>query len=61
MTRYRIELMQTCIEKSVVFIEANNPDEAERLALREAAIGFAEFRFHESGGDIEVIAVEELK
>jgi hypothetical protein len=58
MPTYRVELAQTVIERATVWIEANTADEAERLALAESAIGWAEFRFADSAGDIEVIGVE---
>jgi hypothetical protein len=58
MARFRVELVQTVIERATVWIEANSEDEAERLALMESSIGLAEFRFAESCGDIEVIGVE---
>jgi hypothetical protein len=61
MARFKIELAQMVIERATVWIEANSEDEAARLALTESTIGWAEFRFADSAGDIEVIGVEELK
>jgi hypothetical protein len=61
MATYRIELAQTVIERATVWIEANSQDEAEALALTESSIGFANWRFAESFGDIEVIDVHQIK
>jgi hypothetical protein len=33
MARYRVELSQTIIENAIVYVEANNQQEAEDLAL----------------------------
>jgi hypothetical protein len=59
MARFRVELAQTVIERATVWLEANNADEAEKLALKESYHG--DWRFKEAFGDIEVIGVEELK
>jgi hypothetical protein len=61
MVRFRVELAQTVIERAIVWLEANNADEAEKLALKESTIGLADWRFAESGGDIEVIGIAEEK
>ena len=39
MSKYRIELTQTVSEVCIVYVEANNPDEAERLALEQVTTG----------------------
>jgi hypothetical protein len=61
MARFKTELVQSVIERATVFVQADTADEAEKVALKESVIGFAEFRFRESGGDIEVIHITELK
>jgi hypothetical protein len=61
MARFKLELAQTVIERATVWLEANNADEAEKLALKESTIGLADWRFKDGIGDIEVIGVEELK
>jgi hypothetical protein len=68
MARYRVELSQTVIENAIVYIEANNQQEAEELALSGVmAAGLsptaliAEWKLKDIIGDIEVIGVEELK
>jgi hypothetical protein len=33
MTRFRVELTQSVVETAVVYVEANNQQEAEELAL----------------------------
>jgi hypothetical protein len=58
MTRFRI-LLASVIERAVVWIEANNSEEAEKLALAESAINLADWRFHDSAGDIEVLQTTE--
>jgi hypothetical protein len=60
MTRYRVELAQTVIERATVWIEANSQDEAEALALAESAINLADWRFAESFGDIEVLDIQKV-
>ena len=59
MTRYRIELAQTVIEKAIVWLEASTAAEAERRALKESR--FADWGFADAYGDIEIISVEEMK
>jgi hypothetical protein len=61
MPTFKVELAQTVIERATVYVEASDEDAAEKLALEESIIGYAEFRFCESASDIEVIGVEELK
>jgi hypothetical protein len=68
MARYRVELVQSVVETAVVFVEANNQQEAEELALSGVmAAGLsptaliAEWKLKDIIGDIEVIGVEELK
>jgi len=61
MPRYRVRLAQTVIEEALVWIdEANSEDEATKLALSESRIGFADWRFAEAYGDIEVMDVQEI-
>jgi hypothetical protein len=61
-------LSQTAIENAIVYIEANNQQEAEDLALSGVmAAGLsptaliAEWKLKDIIGDIEVIGVEELR
>jgi hypothetical protein len=68
MARFRVELSQTVIENAIVYIEANNQQEAEELALSGVmAAGLsptaliAEWKLKDIIGDIEIIGVEELK
>ena len=60
MPRYKIRLAQTVIERATVWIEANNSEEAEKLALAESAINLADWHFAEAFGDIEVIDVQQI-
>jgi hypothetical protein len=39
MARYRVELVQTVVETAVIWIEANNEQQAEELALAQVATG----------------------
>jgi hypothetical protein len=57
MARYRVELAQTVIERASVWIEATNKQEAEALAL--AQVTTADWRFHDSVGDVEILATTE--
>jgi len=60
MPRYRVELAQTVIERATVWIEASNEQEAEDLALAQVTTGQGtDWRFHDSVGDIEVLATTE--
>jgi hypothetical protein len=60
MPRYKITLSQLVVERATVWIEANNSDEAEKLALAESAISLADWGFADSYDDIEVVGVEEI-
>jgi hypothetical protein len=57
MSRFKIELAQTVIERATVWIEASTEAEAAKLALTEDA----EWRFAEAYGDIEIIDVHEVQ
>ena len=60
MARYRVELVQSVVETAVVWIEANNEQQAEHLALAQVTTGQGtDWRFHDSVGDIEVLATTE--
>ena len=60
MARYRVELAQTVIERATVWIEATNEQEAEEAALAQVTTGQGtDWRFHDSVGDIEVLATTE--
>jgi hypothetical protein len=68
MARYRVELVQSVVETAVVFVEANNQQEAEELALSGVmAAGLsptaliAEWKLKDIIGDIEVLSITELK
>lgn len=64
MTLYRIGLMQTVYEGADVYIEANNKEEAEELAMKQAeghlTAGHVEWKFVEALGDIEVVEVDQV-
>jgi hypothetical protein len=57
MSRFKVEMAQTVIERATVWIEASTEAEAAKLALTEDA----EWRFAEAYGDIEVIDVREVQ
>jgi hypothetical protein len=68
MARFRVELAQTVVETATVYIEANNQQEAEELALSGVmAAGLsptaliAEWKLKDIIGDIEVLSITELK
>lgn len=60
---YRVELIQTVYEGASVYIEADNPERAEELALRKAnglsEEGNVRWKFVDTHGDIEVTEVAE--
>ena len=61
MPRYRVELVESVVETCIVWIEANNPDEAERLALKQVTTGDdAEWKFKDVLDAVEVLSVQEL-
>ena len=61
MPSYRIELVQCVIETAVVWIEANNEQQAEELALAQAATGSgAEWKFKDTLDGIEVLSVQQI-
>ena len=58
MTTYRVELAQTLSEIAVVYVDANNPDEAERLALSQVTTGSgADWKFKDVLDGVEVLSV----
>jgi hypothetical protein len=60
MTRYRVELAQTVIERAVVWIEATNKQQAEEAALAQVTTGQGtDIGAFNSVGDIEVLATTE--
>ena len=60
MARYRVELVQTVVETAVVWIEANNEQQAEELALAQVTTGVgAEWRFKDTDG-IEILSVQQI-
>jgi len=71
MARFRVELVQSIIETAVIWIEANNEQEAADLALEAAGIGevevgvspvkvIADWKFKDVIGDIEVLSVQQI-
>ena len=63
MPRFRIELVQSVVETTVVWIEANNEQQAEELALELAGTGEpvdAEWRFKDMLGGIEILSVQQI-
>jgi len=72
MARFRVELVQSIIETAVIWIEANNEQEAADLALEAAGIGevevgvspvkvIADWKFKDVIGDIEVLSVQQIR
>jgi hypothetical protein len=62
MATYRVELSQTVVETAVLWIEANDQQEAKDLALeRVEAEADIEWRFAEAWGDIEIIDIREVQ
>jgi len=61
MARYRVELVQTVLERAVCWLEANNEQQAEELALAQAATGSgAEWRFKDTLDGIEILSVQQI-
>ena len=61
MARYRVELVQTVVETAVVWIEANNEQQAEELALAQVTTGAgAEWRFKDTLDGIEILSVQQI-
>jgi hypothetical protein len=68
MAQYRVELVQSVVETAAVYVEANSEQEAEELALNGVTAAglspdalIAEWKFKDIMGDIEVLAVTEVK
>ena len=62
MARYRVELSQSVVETAVLWIEANDQQEAKDLALeRVEAEADIEWRFAEAWGGIEIIDIREVQ
>ena len=61
MARFRVELVQTVVEIAVVWIEANNEQQAEELALAQVTTGVgAEWRFKDTLDGIEILSVQQI-
>jgi len=61
MARYRVELVQTIAEVAVVWIEANNEQQAEESALEQVATGAgADWRFKDTLDGIEILSVQQI-
>ena len=61
MARFQVELVQTVVETAVVWIEANNEQQAEDLALAQVTTGSgAEWRFKDTLDGIEVLSVQQI-
>jgi hypothetical protein len=61
MAKFCVELVQTVVETAVVWIEANNSDEAERLALEQATTGSgADWKFKDVLDGVEVLGVQPI-
>ena len=60
---YRVDMVQTVIEETSIYIEANNEDEAAEKALEENARDgtTVQWDFCDAKDDPEVIAVEAVK
>ena len=55
---YRVDLVQTVIEETTVYVEANTHDEAEVLALQHCFDDGVKWNYCDTKDDPEVIAVE---
>src|SRR4051812_44286008 len=51
MPKYRLGLIQTVVEGATVFVEAGDPEEAERLAIEMVNAGNVEWRFLQAEED----------
>ena len=61
MARFRVLLAQTIIERTTVWVEATNKQEAEDLALVRVTTGAgAEWRFKDTLDGIEVLSVQQI-
>jgi hypothetical protein len=61
MARFRVLLAQTVIERTTVWVEATNKQEAEDLALSRVTTGpGADWRFKDGLGDIEVLDIKQI-
>jgi hypothetical protein len=61
MATFRVELIQTVVETAVVWIEANNEQQAEELALAQVTTGAgAEWRFKDTLDGIEILSVQQI-
>ena len=61
MATFRVELVQTVVETAVVWIEANNEEQAEELALAQVTTGAgAEWKFKDVLDDIEILSVQQI-
>ena len=61
MARFRVELIQTVVETAVVWIEANNEQQAEDLALQQVTTGAgAEWKFKDVIDGVEVLSVQQI-
>ena len=61
MARFRVLLAQTVIERTTVWVEATNKQEAKDLALSRVTTGpGADWRFKDGLGDIEVLDIKQI-
>ena len=61
MPRFRIELVQSVVETTVVWIEANNGQQAEDLALAQVTTGVgADWRLKDVLDGVEVLSVQQI-
>ena len=61
MPRFRIELVQSVVETTVVWIEANNEQQAEDLALAQVTTGVgADWRFKDVLDGVKVLSVQQI-
>jgi hypothetical protein len=59
MGTFRVELIQTVVETAVCWIEANNEQQAEELALAQVTTGAgAEWKFKDVIDGIEILSVQ---
>ena len=61
MARYRVELVQSVVETAVCWIEANNEQQAEELALAQVTTGSGtEWKFKDVLDGVEILSVQEI-
>jgi hypothetical protein len=61
MAKFRVELVQSVIETAIVYVEANNTEQAEELALNQVTTGSgADWKFKDVLDGVEVLSVQPI-